>query len=210
MAKARLTRVKFTVLYEIAGSFGQESVSPGGGGFPKHLIHSYDHKSKTVVFPIGWAITESGGINEDNRKCTQYEFIFGNFWHTVLGHECIKKIDLVEVDYNPDDFYPHNKLVVMTLRVPRKNKARTDQLVNEHRIAQTIVAERSMESSMVIDGIGRKKRTIPQYLYELVMQKSEWQNFTKKLYEQNLVPKTERFAILVTGPVFPRQLANFK
>jgi len=44
---------------------------------------------------------------------------------------------------------------------------------------------------------------------ELVMQKSKWQDFAKQVYEQNLVPKTQRFAILTTGPVFPRQLTNF-
>lgn len=210
MAKAWLTRVKFTELHEVAEAFGQEWVSPGGGGFPKHLIYSYDHKSKTVVFPIGWVITESGGTNEDGWKRTQYEFIFKDFCRTILRHGCIKKVDLVEVDYSPNDFQPNQNLVVMTLRVPRKNKVRTDRLVNEHRTAQTIVAERSMKSSMVIDRAGRKKRTIPQYLYELVMQKSEWQGFAKQLYEQNLVPKTQRFAIFTTGPVFPRQLANFK
>lgn len=206
----KLTRVKFTELHEVAGAFGQEWISPGGGGFPKHLIYSYDHKSKTIVFPIGWAITESGDItNEDGWKRTQYEFIFKDFCHTVLRHEYIKKIDFVEVDYNPNDFQPDKNLVIMTLRVPRKNKVRTDRLVNEHRTTQVIVAERSMESSMVIDGVGRKKRTIPQYLYEFVMQKTEWQDFAKQLYKQNLVLKTQPFAILVTGPVFPRQLANF-
>ena len=98
----------------------------------------------------------------------------------------------------------------MTLRVPRRNKVRTDKIVNEHLTTQTIVAERSMESRMVIVRKGRNKRTFPQYLYELVMQKSEWQDFAKQLYGQNLVPKTQRFAILTTGPVFPRQLASFK
>ena len=210
MAKAWLARVKFTELHEVTGAFGQEWISPGGGGFPKHLIHSYNLKAKTVVFPIGWAITESGGTNEDNWKRTQYEFIFKDFCHTVLRHEYIKKVDLIEVDYNPNDFQPNKDLVVMTLRVPRRNRVRTDKLVNKHRTTQTIVVERSMESSMVVDGVGRKKRTFLQYLYELVMQKSEWQDFARQLYKQNLVPKTQRFAILITGPVFPRQLANFK
>lgn len=206
----KLTRVTFAELYEVEGAFGQEWVSPGGGGFPKHLIHSYDRKSKTIVFPIGWEITESGGTNEDNWKRAQYEFIFKDFCHTILRHEYIKKVDLVEVDYNPDDFQPDSNLVVMTLRVPRKNKVRTDKLVKEHRTAQTIVAERSMKSGLVMDRGGRNKRTIPQYLYELVMQKAEWQDFAKQLNKQNLVLKTQPFAILVTGPVFPRQLANYK
>lgn len=209
MAKTWLTRVKFTELHEVAGAFGREWVSPGGGGFPKHLIYSYDPKSKTIVFPIGWAITESDDTNEDGWKRTQYEFIFKDFCHTVLRHEYIKKVDLVEVDYNPNDFQPNQNLVVMTLRVPRKNKVRTDRLINEHKTTQSIVAERSMESSKVIDKGGIKKRTIPQYLYELVMYKSEWQDFAKQLNKQNLVLKTQPFAILVTGSVFPRQLANF-
>ena len=206
----KLTKVTFTKLFEVEGAFGQEWVSPGGGGFPKHLIYSYDLKSKTIIFPTDWIITESGGTNEDNWKRTQYEFIFRDSCHTVLRHEYIKKVDFVEVEYSPKDFQPNLKLVVMTLRIPRRNKARADKLIDEYQTAKTIVAQRSMKSSMVIDGRGLKKRTFPQYLYEIVMHKSEWQDFSKQVYEQDLVPKTQRFAILVTGPVFPRQLANFK
>ena len=97
----------------------------------------------------------------------------------------------------------------MTLRIPRRNKARADKIIGGYQTAKTIVAKRSVKSSMVIDGRGRKKRTFQQHLYELVIQKSKWQDFAKQVYEQNLVPKTQRFAILTTGPVFPRQLTNF-
>ncbi len=206
----KLTRVTFTELHEVEGAFGQEWIAPAGGGFPKHLVHSYNINTKIVVFPIGWVITETGGSNEDDWKRTRYEFKLRDFCHTVLRHEYIKKVDSIEVDYNPRDFQPNYKLVVMTLRIPRKNKARTDKLIDGYQTAKTIVAQRSMKSSMVIDGRDRKKKTFPQYLYELVMHKSGWQDFSKQVYEQDLVPKTQRFAILVTGPVFPRQLANFK
>lgn len=207
----KLTRVKFSELREVEGAFGQEWVAPAGGGFPKHLIHSYDLKTKTVVFPIGWMITESGGTNEDNWKRTQWEFHFGKFCHTVLRHKCVKKIDFVEAEYNPDEFRPNEKLVLMTLRVPRRNKNHTDKLIKEHRVTETVVAVRSRESKKVIVKSGRKQKSFPQYLYELAIQKSEWRNFARQLYEKNLVPKKDRFAILVEStPLFPRQLAYFK
>ena len=56
VVKARLTRVTFSELHEVVGAFGREWIAPAGGGFPKHLVYSYDIKTKTVVFPIGWVI----------------------------------------------------------------------------------------------------------------------------------------------------------
>ncbi|MDP3696623.1 MAG: hypothetical protein Q8R55_01165 [Candidatus Taylorbacteria bacterium] len=212
MAKARLTRVTFTELHEVAGAFGQEWVSPGGGGFPKHLIHSYDLKTKTVVFPTGWKIKQDTipAIEGGEFFHPIYSFVFGDFCNTVILYGYIEKADSVEIDYDPKDFQPDHKLVVVTLRVPRRNKVRTDKLIKKYQTSKTVVAERSRKSSMVIDGGGRKKRTFPQYLYELVLRKSEWKDFAKQVYKQNLVPKTQRFAILAEGPVFPRQLAYFK
>lgn len=207
----KLTRVTFSKLHEVEGAFGREWVSPGGGGFPKHLIHSYDHKTKTVVFPLGWTIEESIWVPEEGRRdYSVYQFIFKNFCHTGFRRDYVKKIDFVEVDYDPEEFQPNTKLGLLTLRVQRRNKARTDKLIKKYQTAKMVIAERSMESSKVVRRTGRKQRRFPQYLYELVIQKTKWQDFAKELYEQNLVPKTERFAILMGGAVFPRQLAYFK
>ena len=207
----KLTRVTFIELHEVEGAFGQEWIAPAGGGFPKHLIYSYDLKTRTVIFPPGWKIKQDAISAIEGGECFRpfYSFAFDDFCNTVVGYGHVEKVDAVEVEYNHDEFKPNKKLVVMTLRVPRRNKARTDKLIDRYQTAKTIIAKRSMKIRMVIDGRGRKKRTFQQYLYELVMQKSKWQDFAKQVYEQNLVPKTQRFAILTTGPVFPRQLTNF-
>ena len=106
MKTAKLTRVKFSELHEVVGAFGREWIAPAGGGFPKHLVYSYDIKTKTVVFPIGWVITESGGTNEDGWKRTKMEFYFRDSCHTILRHDLVKKIDIVEVEYDSKEFEP--------------------------------------------------------------------------------------------------------
>ena len=209
----KLTKVTFTELHEAEGTFGKEYAVVAGGGFNKHLIYSYNLKTKTVVFPPEWNIGKGDErISKKGRHDDSvYQFRFGDFCHTVLKREYVKKIDFVEVsNYNPDEFQPNKELVMLTLRVPRRNKARTDKLIKKYQTAKMIVAERSRESRMVISEIGRKEKSLPQYLYELVIQKSRWRDFAKELHEENLVPKTDRFAILMDGAIFPRQLAYFK
>lgn len=208
----KLTRVTFTELHEVEGAFGNEWVAPAGGGFPKHLIYSYDINAKTVVFPLGWILQENGGTNEDNWKRTHYDFKFYDFCHTVLKYEYVKKVDFVEIaEYDPKEFQPDKGLAVMTLMIPRRNKSRTDKIIQEFRIAKTIVAERGRESSMVLYGKIRKKRTFPRYLYEFIVKKSEWSCFAKRIHGESLIPKTQRFGMLVDeAPVFPRQWVGFK
>lgn len=211
--KENLLRVRFTELYEVEGSFGQESVSPSGGIFPKHLICSYDIHTKTVVFPFGWIIVEGGGTNEDNWCHTHYDFYFTPYWHTLIQCGLVEKSDCVEIDYDPKDFEPDPKLVKMTLVIPRRNKSRMDKLIQQYLAAKTIVAERS-RASRVIKTIFRmkkdhKEKTLLKHTYELVIQDPEWRIFVEQLYKQKLIPKEDRFAILVEENVFPKQLAYF-
>lgn len=207
----KLTQVTFTRLHEVEGVFGQEFISAGGGCFPKYLILSYNLKTNTVVFPLGWKIEKGGVIPRENRRDDSvYQFRFGDFCHTVLQLKYVKKVDFVKVEYSPDEFQPNKKFGLLTLRIPRRNKARTDKLVKKYQTAKVVSAIRSKESNKVVNPMELNERTFPQYVYELVIQKSKWHDFAKELYEQNLVPKTDRFAILLTGPLFPRQLANFK
>lgn len=208
MATAQLIQVTFTKLREIEGAFGREWIAPAGGGFPKHLIHSYNLKNKTVVFPPKWNIEESG--RTPRRDDSMYQFRFSNFCHTVLRRKCVKKVDSVEVEYNPDEFQPKKGLGLLILRIPRRNKVRTDKLIKKYQTAKIVVAERSRENSKIVIRKGQGDRRFPQYLYELIIQNSGWQDFAKELYQENLVPETERFAILMDGAIFPRQLAYFK
>lgn len=214
MAIKHLFRVKFTELYEIEGGLGREWIVSAGGGFPKHLIHSYDLKNKTVVFPLEWDIKYDEIPMEKRGNIILgrpvYRFKFGNFCNTVIGYGYVRKMDSVKVEYNPKEFHPNKELGLLTLRIPRRNKARTDKLIGKYQTAKMVVAVRSMESSKVIRATERGERSFPQYLYELAIHRSKWRGFAKELYEQNLVPKTERFAILMSGAIFPRQLAQFK
>ena len=202
----KLTRVKFSELHEVEGAFGREWIAPAGGGFPKHLVYSYDIKTKTVVFPIGWVITESGGTNEDGWKRTEMEFYFRDFCHTILRHDLVKKIDIVEVEYDSKEFEPNKHLSVFTFRIPRRNKDRTDKLIQNYQI----VAGRSRKSTKVITGVGHKKKSIPQYLYELAIDQSKWRDLGKELIDKGLIPKNDHFSIWVGHGVFPRQLTSFK
>lgn len=212
----KLAQVTFTELHEAEGAFGQECIAIAGGVFPKYLIYSYSSKAKTVIFPPEWNIerslyTPNMNIPEESRHNNSVcQFMFGDFCYIILRYEYIKKIDFVEVEYNPDDFRPNKELVLLTLRVPRRNKARTDRLIKKYQTSGNIVAERSRKISKVISRIGRKDRISQQCLYELAIYKSAWHSFAKELYKENLIPKTERFAILVGGAIFPRQLVNFQ
>ncbi len=205
----QLLRVKFYKLFEINGAFGQDCVSPMGGIFPKHLIYSYDLETRTIIFPVGWMITEAGGTNEDNWTRTEWRFNFFEICQTTLQHNLVEKVDFIEVDYDPKEFHPNKNIVLMTLRIPRRNKGRTDELIQKYKATQTIIAERSKESSEIILKSRDEERTISQYLYEIIMKKSSWKDFAEQLYKQNLIAKKDRFAILIMGPVFPRQLASF-
>lgn len=207
----KLTRVTFTELHEAEGAFGQECIAIAGGVFPKHLIYSYNSKAKSVVFPPDWNI-EKGQYTKEESRCDDsfYHFRLGDFCLTVIRRKYVKKIDFVEVEYNPDEFQPNKELVLLTLRIPRKNKTRTDKLIKKYQAAKVIVAERSRESSKVISRTGRKERSFSQYLYELAIRESRWRDFAKELYEENLIPENERFAILIGSAIFPRQLVNFQ
>ena len=214
MKKNLATKVEFTELYEAKGAFGYEGVSPGGSMFPKHLIYSYDLKTKTVIFPLGWIMNEAGGANENNWKRDMWEFSFNPFWNTVFRHNFVKKIDCIEVDYDLNWFKPLENLGLMTLSIPLKNKNRADKLIEKYVANKTIVAQRSRELGKVsLYRIGRNKttkRTVQKYIYELALQKSKWKNFAKKLHEQNLIHKTDPFGVLLSNYVFPKQLAYFE
>lgn len=206
----KVLRVKFTELYEVEGAFGQESVSPGGGIFPKHLIYSYDIHTKTVVFPFGWMTDKSSGTS----KCPHRLFYFTSHQHTLINRELVKKIDFVEVDYEPKDFEPDPKLVMMTLTIPRRNKSRVNKLIQQYQATKTIVAKRSKESTKIISTFfsGKKKdteKTLLKHTYELILMKSKWKVFVKQLFEQKLIPTNDRYAILLEENVFPKQLAYF-
>ena len=92
----KLTRVTFTELHEVVGAFGREWLAPAGGGFPKHLIHSYDLKTKTIIFPPEWNIEESVWLPEEGRRDhSVYQFRFGNFCHTFLQCQYIKRLEFI-------------------------------------------------------------------------------------------------------------------
>lgn len=212
-----LTKVTFSELHEVRRAFGHESISPGGGVFSKHLIYSYDLKTQTIIFPFGWVMQEYGGTNEDGWKRTGWEFFFsstsGNHWRTILRHNKVKKIDFVEVDdYDQKQFEPEQGLVLMNLTILHENKDRADGLIQKYLTDGTIVAERSRETTVtnIIVGENREEKTVSSYLYELVMKESERINFINQLFEQDIVPKTDRFAILIEQHVFPKQLSYFK
>ena len=97
----------------------------------------------------------------------------------------------------------------MTLRIPRRNRNRTDKLIQKYRTVKTIIAERSRESNFISE-VGGKKKTLPQYTYELIMYKAKWHDFAKQLFHKKLVPQGDRFMIIVKEGVFPRELAVFK
>ncbi len=212
-----LKKVTFAELHEVQGVFGQESISPGGGVFPKHLICSYDLGTQTVIFPDGWEITEYNNVDKDNRRRFMWEFSFydgssgGAYLQSVLQHKAIKKIALVEVDdYDQNQFKTEQGLVLMELRIPRVNKDRADELILKHLSDGTIVAERSKESVRITAKGSIVEETVQQYLYELVMKESERINFINQLFEQDIVPKKDRFAILINVRVYPKQLSYFK
>lgn len=214
MLKQYATRVKFTELRELEGSFEQESVSSGGGSFPKHLIYSYNIRKKTVVFPFGWMIHKPGSINENGRMCPHWKFHFNQYWSTFIQRGLIKKIDLVEIEYDPKDFEPNRKLVKMTLTIPRRNKSRVNKLIQQYLATKTIVAERSRASTQVIPTFfagkkNDKKKTLLMHTYELILKKSKWKVFVEQLYKQKLIPAKERHEIQPKENVFPKQLACF-
>ena len=135
----------------------------------------------------------------------------GAYLQSVLQHKAIKKIALVEVDdYDQNQFKTEQGLVLMELRIPRVNKDRADELILKHLSDGTIVAERSKESVRITAKGSIVEETVQQYLYELVMKESERINFINQLFEQDIVPKKDRFAILINVRVYPKQLSYFK
>ena len=203
--KQKLLRVRFDELYEVKGAFGCEMVSPGGGGFPKHLIYSYDLKTKTVIFPFGWVTQETDAM---------WHFYFKPYWDTFFQHRKVKKMDFVEVDCEPNQFQPLPELGLVTLFVTRRNKNRADKMIQKYLKTKTIIGQRSIKNSKTIIvriGKGGKttEKTVLQHLYELVLKKSEWKNFVKEVGKQNLLSKIDHFGLMMSEYVFPKQLANF-
>ena len=204
-------RVTFTELHETEGFFGQESIAVGIGAFPKHLIYSYDLKKKIVLFPFEWK-TENGKWNYERgfRDSSFYQFSFSDFCHTEVLRKSVRKIGFVEVDCDLGEFLPNPKLVFVILQVPLRNKARVNKLLREQRITKAVIAERSRVGSLTIHRTGRRPRVLSQYIYELVMRKSKVRGLEKQLREKKLISEIDRFAVMVRGPVFPRQLAQFQ
>lgn len=203
-------QVRFTELYEANGAFGNESISPGGVIFPKHLVLSYDLKTKTVVFPKKWRLAEVCGKIGEKRHTGLMFFFFGNYCMSSIPKDKVKKINSVKVDYNPDEFEPNKSLTVMTLRVVRWKKAKTDALIKKYQSANVIVAVRSRESRTVRSKAGGKERRYGQQLYELVIKQSVLDDFVNELFKTRLVIENRRFDVQISKPgVFPRQLANF-
>ncbi len=202
-------KVTFAELHEEKGAFGKESISPGGAEFPKHMILSYDLKTKTVVFPEGWkCIYEGGKVGE--KLHTGFVFLFDNCWESGVRKDKVKKISSFEVDYDPKEFVPDKNLRLVKIDVPLKHKSYMDKLIKKYLATKLIVAQRSRKSARIrtVDG---KRVTFPTYSYELIEQlvgngNEIWEELGKE--EKNAGKKT--YMILSENPgVFLGQLANF-
>ncbi len=197
-------KVTFAKLHEAEGAFGKESISPGGAVFPKHLVLSYDLKAKTVVFPVGWNYVEEGG-KVGEKLHTGFVFLFDNYWESGVLKDKVKKIDSVEVNYNPKEFEPDKNLRLVMVDVPAKHKSYMDELIKKYLATKIIVAERSRKShrTRTVDG---KRVTFHTHSYELIEQlvgnlNEFWVELDSK----------KTCMVLSENPgVFLRQLANFK
>lgn len=198
----KFLRVTFAELFEVEGAFGNESISPGGAIFPKHLVLSYNLRTKTVLFPLGWKFDPTGST---------FDFQFDNHIEGCLRKDMVKGFDYVEVDCDPKEFVPDKNLRLVMVDVPAEHKSYMDEIVKKYLATKMIVAERSRKSHRIRTVEG-KRVTFPTHSYELIEQLVSNQNgMWTELRKEREASGEKTYMVLSEDPgVFPRQLANFK